>query len=386
MADLPQQNTIVQYLADGVTTQYIVPFYTPLETDGTPDIDVYTQLSTATPIPATDIKIWNVDYTYTPNLDFYTGGIITFLSGHVPPLGYVVTIARDVSASLDVEFSNAQNFSGFTLDFALDKLLLISQQNKSYILDRNLSYIINTYLPEATIEANTNIPVLGAQQVWMGSAGGIIAATLAEGSDTSTLRSELANNAPVTNGAALVGYYDTVNDDATTVAAQLSYLTALSLANTPTGIILEYAGSSAPSGFLICQGGTQLIATYPNLFAVIGTTYGGDGITTFGIPDKRGYVSAGAGGTLFSGSNVLGVTGGASTVTMVAANIAQHTHTTTLPLYQPGPAYSGSNNQTLFNNPTREYTSNSGDAPISATPTPMNIVQPTLLSNFVIKT
>jgi len=111
MSDLPQQDTIVQYAADGITSVYIVPFYTPVETDGTPDLDVYTQLSTATPIPADDIKEWGVDYTYTPNLDPISGGVITFLPGKIPPNSYVVTIARNVSASLDVEFSQAQTFS-----------------------------------------------------------------------------------------------------------------------------------------------------------------------------------------------------------------------------------------------------------------------------------
>jgi hypothetical protein len=139
MSDLPQQNTIVQYVADGITADYIVPFYTPIETDGTPNLDVFTQASAAPPIPEDDIKEWNVDYTYAANLDPISGGILTFLGGHIPPNGYIVTIVRDVQASLDVEFSQAATFSGFTLDAALDKLLLISQQNKSYTLGRNLS-------------------------------------------------------------------------------------------------------------------------------------------------------------------------------------------------------------------------------------------------------
>lgn len=310
MSDLPQQNTIVQYLADGVNTVYIVPFFTPIESDGTPDLDVFTQLASAAPIPADDIKEWNVDYTYTPNLDPITGGVITFFPGKIPPNGYAVTIVRDVSASLDVEFSQAQTFSGFTLDQALDKLLLISQQNKSYTLGRNLSYIVNSYLPDSTILANVQIPVLQPGQVWFGSAGGVIAATLEQPADVSTLRSELANNQPTTNGAALVGYYDEVNMVATTVAAQLNYLTGYVLASTPTGVMYDFGGTVAPSGFLLCDGSAVSRITYDELFDVIGVTWGvGDGATTFNLPDFRRRVAMGSGGV---GTAIIGNTVGST--------------------------------------------------------------------------
>ena len=329
MSDLPQQDTIVQYAADGITSVYIVPFYTPVETDGTPDLDVYTQLSTATPIPADDIKEWGVDYTYTPNLDPISGGVITFLPGKIPPNSYVVTIARNVSASLDVEFSQAQTFSGFTLDAALDKLLLITQQNKSYALGRNLSYIINSYLPESTLAVNVQIPVLQAGQTWFGSVDGVIAATLEQPADVSTLRSELANNAPVTNGAALVGYYDTVNNDATTVAAQLTYLTGAVVAPFPSGAIIDFAGTAAPAGFLVCDGSEVSRATYDVLFAAIGITWGdGNGTTTFNLPDLNHRVTMGSGGSTTNPTigTAVGDVGGEDLHTMLEAEMFQHNH------------------------------------------------------------
>ena len=326
MANLPQQDTIVQYLADGITTNYVVPFYTTLEPDGTPDLDVYTQLNTATPVPAADIKTWNVDYIYTPNSNPTTGGMITFLTGHVPPNGYAVTIVRDVQASLDAEFSDARNFSGITLDAVLDKLLLISQQNKSYALDRNLSYIVNSYIPSVQLSANVQVPVLQAGQVWLGSSGGVIAATLNQSGDTSTLRSELASNAPVTDGATLVGYYDSVNVNATTVAAQLNYLTASVVAPFPTGTIIDFGGSSAPSGFLACDGSAVSRATYADLFAVIGVLWGiGDGSTTFNLPNLVDNITAGSGGALFS-SGAVGTAGGATTYQLAANDLPAHVH------------------------------------------------------------
>ena len=331
MADLPQQDTIVQYVADGVSTNYVVPFFVPLETNGTPDIAVYTQAPTAQPVPASDIKIWNVDYTYMANMDPLTGGTLTFLAGHVPAVGWIVTIVRDVSASLDVEFANAQTFSGITLDFALQKLLLISQQNKSYALDRNLSYIVNSYLPESTLLANVQIPVLQPGWIWIGATpGGVTSAFLEQNADSSTLRSELANEQPVTNGAALVGYYDTVNLNPTTVAAQLSLLTSAATGAIPSGTIIDFAGSTPPAGFLACNGNSYATATYPNLFAAIGYTWGGTG-ANFNVPNLSRSVSMGSGGvaTAIIG-NVVGDTCiGETTALTDPLQLPSHTHNAT---------------------------------------------------------
>ena len=62
----------------------------------------------------------------------------------------------------------------------------------------------------------------------------------------------------------------------------------------PTGTILPYAGTAAPTGYLLCDGSAISRATNSDLFTLIGTTYGvGDGSTTFNIPDLRGRVIAG---------------------------------------------------------------------------------------------
>lgn len=59
------------------------------------------------------------------------------------------------------------------------------------------------------------------------------------------------------------------------------------LKQVPTGIILPYGGSTAPEGFLLCNGATINRTTYANLFKAIGTTYGeGDGSTTFKLPNS----------------------------------------------------------------------------------------------------
>lgn len=64
------------------------------------------------------------------------------------------------------------------------------------------------------------------------------------------------------------------------------------LNNSQIGVVLDYAGASAPTGYLLCQGQAVSRTTYAALYAIIGTTYGvGDGITTFNLPDCRGRVS-----------------------------------------------------------------------------------------------
>lgn len=65
--------------------------------------------------------------------------------------------------------------------------------------------------------------------------------------------------------------------------------TAVQNALTPTGAVIAYAGGTAPSGFLHCDGSAVSRTTYADLFAAIGTAHGtGDGTTTFNLPDYRG--------------------------------------------------------------------------------------------------
>lgn len=91
----------------------------------------------------------------------------------------------------------------------------------------------------------------------------------------------------------------------------------------PTGALTQYAGVSAPEGYLLCDGTAVSRTTYARLFAIIGTTYGvGDGSTTFGLPDLRQRFPLGkaASGT----GSVLGSTGGAIDHTHTGPS---HTHT-----------------------------------------------------------
>ena len=89
------------------------------------------------------------------------------------------------------------------------------------------------------------------------------------------------------------------------------------------GSIFLFAGSSAPEGFLVCDGSSVSRDTYSELFSVIGTTYGaGDGETTFDLPDMSGRVSVGA-----SEGYAIGSTGGEESHVLTSNEIPSHTHT-----------------------------------------------------------
>jgi hypothetical protein len=216
MPNIPQQETIVQYVANSSQLAYTFAFYAPLPTD----IEVFYQASNATPVPSSDLLALNSQYTVTYNSDPITGGFITLL--FTPTTGYYLTINRQVEASLNTSFGNAQAFNGNNLDAALDRLLLLCQQNQNYALQRNLSYVINTYLPDAV--PFTQLPPLLQNQVWIGSASGVIAGTIADNPSASILQSMLANNSPGTDGSRIVGYYDSINSSATTVHDYLDTL------------------------------------------------------------------------------------------------------------------------------------------------------------------
>ena len=109
--------------------------------------------------------------------------------------------------------------------------------------------------------------------------------------------------------------------------------------NFPTGSVLDFAGSTAPDGWLLCFGQAVSRTDYAALFAALGTTYGvGDGSTTFNLPDCRGVVKAGkdnmggvASGKLTSALSgvdgvTLGASGGAQSHTIGSNELPTHTH------------------------------------------------------------
>lgn len=87
------------------------------------------------------------------------------------------------------------------------------------------------------------------------------------------------------------------------------------------GEIRMFGGNYAPNGWAFCNGALLAISQFDALYSLIGTTYGGDGVTTFALPDLRGRLPVHQGPAF-----VLGQAGGVETVTLTSATLPSHSH------------------------------------------------------------
>lgn len=87
------------------------------------------------------------------------------------------------------------------------------------------------------------------------------------------------------------------------------------------GEIRMFAGNFAPAGWMFCEGQLLPISEYETLFQLIGTTYGGDGQSTFALPDLRGRIPIHQGNGF-----ILAETGGAEEITLTVTQIPAHSH------------------------------------------------------------
>ena len=96
------------------------------------------------------------------------------------------------------------------------------------------------------------------------------------------------------------------------------------------GTILAWAPNFAPQNFQYCKGQLLSISQYSALFALLGTTYGGNGTSTFQLPNLSGRVPVGAGQSGGTSNYVLGQTGGTESVTLTINQLPAHTHVATV--------------------------------------------------------
>lgn len=160
-------------------------------------------------------------------------------------------------------------------------------------------------------------------------------------------------------------------------------------AQQPAGAISQFAGSTAPSGWLLCNGSAVSRSIYADLFTAIGTTYGaGNGTTTFNVPNLGDKVAIGVGGT-----KTLGGTGGAASVTptgsvqsttLTTTQMPSHNHTLKFGAFGAG----GSIQSTYNNTGTDTATTNTGGSSSHThglTLNAVNVEQPYLVLNYIIK-
>lgn len=151
----------------------------------------------------------------------------------------------------------------------------------------------------------------------------------------------------------------------------------------PVGGVIMWPLDSLPSGWLWCRGGVYNIADYPALAALFGTTYGGNGSTTFGVPDLRGRAPVGSGTGDASDATAWG-TGqkkGTETVALTEANNGPHTHALGVKKATDGGDYNASGSDPNRINYGTGLTSES-----SGSGTPHANIQPSLGINFIVKT
>ncbi len=158
------------------------------------------------------------------------------------------------------------------------------------------------------------------------------------------------------------------------------------------GSVLLFAGNFPPRNWAFCNGQLMSIAQNSALFSILGTTYGGDGVTTFALPDLRGAVAVSA-GQMPGGSNYgLGQLVGNETLTLTVANLPAHTHPVQVPVTEatptndvPGGRILAAQNNNFF------AAANTGDSQyggVTCSPTghnqPIDVRSPYLVLNYII--
>lgn len=98
------------------------------------------------------------------------------------------------------------------------------------------------------------------------------------------------------------------------------------MAETYIGEIRLFGGNYAPHNWALCEGQLLNVNEHTDLYAVLGTTYGGDGVSTFALPDLRGRIAVGEGTGPGLTTRIQGQRFGVETVTLDAQSIPSHTH------------------------------------------------------------
>ena len=358
-----------------------------------------------------------------------------------PQTGETVLLKRTLPLTQTTDYTPNDPFPAESHEDALDRLTFIAQQINERV-DRSIVFpeadSSSTTIPNSVDRANKYLAfgADGSVSVTAGTSSDIVASayaqTLLDDVDAAAARTTLGLGSLATQATVATANIDDdavtnakladdavntdqIADDAVTAAKVADALQTLL---TPTGSLVPFAGSSAPTGWLFCYGQAVSRTTYSALFTALGTTYGsGDGSTTFNLPDLRGRVIAGKddmGGASANrltdqtgglNGDTLGDSGGSETHTLTEAQLPAHTHTVnSVTVYGGfGTGTGGSDNFAGLS-----YTSGSNFDTVSVTATTgttgtgaqshtaslantgsgsaHNNVQPTFILNYIIKT
>lgn len=165
--------------------------------------------------------------------------------------------------------------------------------------------------------------------------------------------------------------------------------------------IMIFAGNFAPKGWATCDGQILSIAQNTALFSLLGTTYGGDGRVTFGLPDLRGRVPMHAGNGPGLTPRTLGEKSGSETITLLTQNLPPHQHTIAATGSMPCHSGAGSSDNPVGAVPAGSATdenyalpaaangvmapvSFAGNSGLTGSGVPVPLLQPYLVLNFCI--
>lgn len=166
------------------------------------------------------------------------------------------------------------------------------------------------------------------------------------------------------------------------------------------GTIIMFGGNFAPRGWALCNGQILSIAQNTALFSILGTTYGGNGQTTFALPNLQGRVPIHPGQSPGTSGYALGQSGGAETETLATSQMPAHTHTVGVTIHasesHQGPTDNpaggvlvGGSGQAIYAPaPDSVTTMNTGMATaavgIAGGSQPVSVVQPYQCVNYII--
>ncbi|HEY4063547.1 MAG TPA: tail fiber protein [Puia sp.] len=175
--------------------------------------------------------------------------------------------------------------------------------------------------------------------------------------------------------------------------------------NPAIGTVTIFAGTFAPQNWLFCQGQLLSIGEYAAMYSILGTTFGGDGVQTFALPDLRGRAAVHAGQAPGMDNYIPGQLGGNESIVLTADQLGGHTHTVTNIELKGPPASSlpggtdlpAGNVPAVVNGAPNAYSSvGSGQnlgttdsftlsgAAGSTSPSPISVISPYLAMNYVI--
>lgn len=285
--------------------------------------------------------------SYTPSYNNVSAGsaipysnlnlVLSIVNADISTSAAIVYSKLDLALGIvnaDISASAAIAYSKLALTGAI-----LNADLAGSIADTKLSTIATALKVSnsATTAASTNtaLAIVARDASGNFSAGTITAALTGNvtGNVTGSSGSTTGNAATVTTNANLTGDVTSVGN-ATSIASNAIVLgdlaTALQAFLVPTATITPYAGSSAPTGWLLCDGSAVSQTTYAALYAIITSTYDvtAPGAGNFRVPDLRGNVPVGVKSTQTSNPDIrsLGKTAGAYTYTITANDLPLHSH------------------------------------------------------------